>query len=77
MEEFLIESFNLIGIEDHTPYVVKDENLMRPLEVPFLKGDYSRASEELGWQPRISFKELVSRMVLHEIKDEEEKNDGF
>lgn len=77
VEEFLIESFNLIGIEDHTPYVVKDENLMRPLEVPFLKGDYSRASEELGWQPRISFKELVSRMVLHEIKDEEEKNDGF
>ena len=42
----------------------------RPAEVEFLLGDASKAYEELGWKPEISFEELVERMVkfdLHEV----------
>lgn len=39
----------------------------RPAEVDLLLGDSTRAREELGWKPKTSFKELVDKMVFHDI----------
>jgi GDPmannose 4,6-dehydratase len=46
--------------EDH---VVVDERFVRPAEVDVLMGDASKARKLLGWKPRLSFTELVHRMV--------------
>jgi GDPmannose 4,6-dehydratase len=43
--------------------VAVDEKYFRPAEVETLLGDHSKASEILGWQPTISFDELVEEMV--------------
>ena len=41
----------------------------RPNDVNLLLGNPSLAKAELGWEPKISFKELVRRMVFHDIKE--------
>ncbi|MEK6850857.1 MAG: GDP-mannose 4,6-dehydratase [Nanoarchaeota archaeon] len=47
--------------------VVKiDPNYFRPLEVDFLLGDSSKASEKLGWKPKVFFKDLIKMMVNHD-----------
>ena len=53
------------GYADLDPdrHVVVDPELVRPAEVDHLVGDASRARRELGWQPEISFRELVEMMV--------------
>jgi GDPmannose 4,6-dehydratase len=48
---------------DPKEYVRIDERFMRPAEVDHLIGDYSKAKEKLGWEPRTSFQELVRLMV--------------
>ncbi|MDQ3098119.1 MAG: GDP-mannose 4,6-dehydratase, partial [bacterium] len=44
-------------------YVVTNKNLLRPTEIKELKGDYSLAKKELGWEPKISFEDLIKLMV--------------
>jgi len=44
-------------------HVVSDERLMRPTEIRELKGDYSAAKRDLGWEPRTSFDDLIRLMV--------------
>jgi GDPmannose 4,6-dehydratase len=44
-------------------FVRVDERFMRPAEVDHLIGDYSKAKDKLGWEPRTSFEELVRLMV--------------
>ena len=68
VKEFLIESFSCKGFENHEKFVIQDAALFRPSEVPYLRGNYSTAKEKLGWTPKISFKELVHRMVNYDIK---------
>ena len=41
---------------------------MRPADVFYLRGDSSKAQEELGWKPKTSFEEMVSRMLKNDIK---------
>lgn len=48
---------------DWQEYVVQDPRFMRPAEVDILVGDASRAGEVLGWEPTVSFTELVQMMV--------------
>jgi GDPmannose 4,6-dehydratase len=49
--------------------VVKvNPDLVRPCEVDILTGDYTKAREKLGWEPKISFEELVRIMVRSDIK---------
>ena len=61
-------AFEYIGIEDWTKFVLQDEKYMRPAEVAVLCGDSTKAREKLGWEPRTSFNEMVSRMVQNDIK---------
>jgi GDPmannose 4,6-dehydratase len=48
---------------DWKDHVVIDEKFMRPAEVDLLVADPSRAKRELGWEPKVQFKELVHMMV--------------
>ncbi len=48
---------------DWQEHVAADEALLRPTEITVLKGDYTQAKQDLGWQPRTSFAELVQLMV--------------
>ena len=46
-----------------------DERYYRPAEVDTLLGDYSKAKNELGWEPKVKFEELVRIMMSHDIKN--------
>jgi GDPmannose 4,6-dehydratase len=48
---------------DWQEYVVIDERFLRPAEVDLLVGDASKAKRELGWEPSVSFEELMAIMV--------------
>ena len=49
-------------------YVVQDERFMRPAEVDLLVGDPSKAGEILGWEPTVTFGDLVRLMVEADIE---------
>jgi len=68
IRDFLSEAFSLVGIEDWKDYIIQDPRFMRPAEVDVLVGDSSRAKNNLGWEPKTSFKELVSIMVNSDIE---------
>lgn len=68
IREFLDIAFNHIGISDWSKYVKQDPRFMRPAEVDYLKGDYTKAKEKLGWEPATSFEELVTIMLENDIK---------
>ena len=67
VEEFLVAAFGCVNL-DWRDYVVQDERFMRPAEVDLLVGDPSKAGRQLGWEPNISFPELVKMMVDADIK---------
>jgi len=46
-----------------------DPSYFRPTEVDLLIGDYSKAKEKLGWEPKIKFKELVKIMVQADFEN--------
>ena len=55
-------AFAHVGL-DWRQYVRQDPSLIRPAEVETLLGDASHARETLGWEPEVSFEELVQKMV--------------
>jgi GDPmannose 4,6-dehydratase len=55
-------AFDYVGLDWHQ-YVVQDERFMRPAEVDLLVGDASKAGRTLGWEPMVSFSELIEMMV--------------
>ena len=63
LEDFLTIAFEAAGLGDPWPYVRQNPELMRPAEVLELRGDSTKAREQLGWTPRITFRELVEEMV--------------
>ena len=62
VQEFLDEAFSYVDL-DWRGYVTIDPRYFRPAEVDLLVGDYSKAKEKLGWEPRVRFPELVRMMV--------------
>lgn len=62
VEEFLTEAFSHVNLDWHD-YVELDPKYLRPAEVDLLIGDASKAKRVLGWEPKVSFKELVRLMV--------------
>jgi GDPmannose 4,6-dehydratase len=51
--------------------VAVDPRYFRPTEVESLLGDATLAREELGWEPKISFKEMVMEMVAQDLREAE------
>jgi len=64
--EFLDEASACCGLDWHS-FVETDPRYLRPTEVDFLLGDSSKARQKLGWVPRVNFRELVRRMVAHDL----------
>jgi GDPmannose 4,6-dehydratase len=62
VEEFLEEAFSRLDL-DWRKYVELDPRYLRPAEVDHLVGDASKAKRVLGWEPQLTFKELVHLMV--------------
>jgi GDPmannose 4,6-dehydratase len=74
VEEFVKLAFEVIGIEDWQKHVASDNpEFLRPAEVDYLIGDAKKAKNELGWEPKTSFKELVSMMVKSDLERENNK----
>ncbi|MCM8792238.1 MAG: GDP-mannose 4,6-dehydratase [Candidatus Omnitrophica bacterium] len=66
VKEFAQLAFEYVGL-NWQDYVKVDERFYRPAEVFELRGDYSRAKKELGWQPEVGFKKLVRMMVEEDL----------
>ncbi|RME62405.1 MAG: GDP-mannose 4,6-dehydratase [Caldilineae bacterium] len=62
VREFVEEAFSYVDL-DWQEYVVQDPKFYRPAEVDLLVGDPSKAGAVLGWEPSVSFQELVRLMV--------------
>ena len=62
VREFLEEAFSYAGL-DWNPYVKVDPKYFRAAEVDSLLGDPAKARAALGWQPKVSFRDLVRLMV--------------
>ena len=52
---------------DWHDFVEIDKSNMRPTDIDELIGDYSKARKQLGWKPKMKFKDLVKYMVEHDI----------
>jgi len=68
INEFLNIAFNHVGISDWAKYIKQDPKFMRPAEVDVLRGDYTKAKQNLGWVPRTSFVDLIKKMVDNDLK---------
>jgi GDPmannose 4,6-dehydratase len=66
VKEFCQETFGLLGL-DWEKYVKYNERYERPAEVELLIGDPAKARKQLGWEPKVRFKELVKIMVESDL----------
>jgi GDPmannose 4,6-dehydratase len=66
VQDFLETTFDIIQL-DAGEFLVIDESLYRPSEVNVLRGDASKARKKLGWEPVVSFRDLVKEMVESDI----------
>src|SRR5215475_698680 len=73
VREFLDEVFGHLDL-DWKQFVEIDPRYFRPAEVDLLIGDASKARRKLGWEPKISFKELVRMMVDADLADLKKKH---
>ena len=76
VKEFLEEAFKAAKVDIYDKegnidpkFVEVDPKLFRPAEVTTLTGDPSRAKQELGWEPKSGFVDLVKKMVHNDLKD--------
>lgn len=67
VRDFVELAFDYVGL-DYRRFVVQDERFMRPAEVDLLVGDPCKAREELGWQPEVTFEDLVRGMVDADLR---------
>ena len=67
VKEFLAEAFGYVGL-DWEKYVKHDSRYERPSEVDQLLGDPTKARTVLGWEPKVTFKELVKMMMDADLK---------
>jgi GDPmannose 4,6-dehydratase len=73
IRDLLDTAFRIAGIDDWERHVEQDPRFYRPAEVDLLIGDASKARSKLGWEPRVSFEELVQMMYENDLKEESEK----
>jgi GDPmannose 4,6-dehydratase len=62
VRELVEAAFGHVGL-DYRKHVTTDPKFMRPAEVDLLLADPSKARAELGWSPRVGFRELIAMMV--------------
>lgn len=67
VKDALKVAFVHVGL-DWEKYTIVDKKFFRPTEIKELKGDYSLAKKELGWEPKTSFEDLIKLMVDADLK---------
>ena len=70
VERLLDVAFSTVDL-NWQDYAVQDPRFMRPAEVDLLIGDPTKAKETLGWEPTVTFEQLIQMMVeadLHRLK---------
>jgi GDPmannose 4,6-dehydratase len=68
VKDFVIEAIKAAGLNGNVEdYVDFDSQFVRPSEVDLLIGDASKAMSVLGWKPKLSFQELVAKMVTADL----------
>jgi GDPmannose 4,6-dehydratase len=67
VQEFCEVAFGLLGL-DWQKHVRHDSRYERPAEVELLIGNPAKAEKQLGWKPKILFKDLVKIMVEHDLE---------
>jgi len=67
VRQFCEIAFSYLGL-DYKKHVVTDPDLVRPAEVDHLLGDSSHARKTLGWEPKVSFEQMVKIMVDEDMK---------
>lgn len=67
VERLLDVAFSCVDL-DWKNYVVQDERFMRPAEVDLLVGDPGKAGAKLGWEPEVTFEQLIQMMVEADMK---------
>jgi GDPmannose 4,6-dehydratase len=67
VREFLDTAAECAGL-DWKQFVETDSRYLRPTEVDYLQGDASKARDKFGWQPKVSFQQMVSLMVEHDLE---------
>jgi len=74
VKEFIEIAFECVGIKDWGKYVTHNNpKHLRPAEVDYLIGDFSKAKKVLGWEPKTSFKQLVKIMVDADLEREKKQ----
>jgi GDPmannose 4,6-dehydratase len=68
IKDFLDVAFKYIGIDEWESFIKQDPRFMRPAEVDVLRGDFSKAHQKLGWNPKTSFVNLVEKMVENDLQ---------
>ena len=63
IRELLDVAFNHVGIPDWAHLVKSDPRFKRPAELHSLCGDSSRARNLIGWQPKVTFEQMIKDMV--------------
>lgn len=72
IKDFLKLAFSNIGIDSWEDYVEIDYKLFRPAEVDCLRGDSSKAKNQIGWEPSTNLEDIVKIMVDNDIRNLEE-----
>ena len=67
VKRLLEVAFGHVGL-NWRDYAVQDQRFMRPAEVDLLVGDPTKARQALGWEPEVSFEELIGMMVESDLK---------
>lgn len=67
IREFLTVAFGVVNL-DWQDYVAFDERYLRPAEVDLLIGDPAKAKQALGWEPSVTFEQLVKLMVEADLQ---------
>jgi len=67
VQEFCELAFGMLDL-DYRDFVQYDARYLRPAEVDLLLGDSTKARNELGWKTQVTFKQLISQMVNHDLE---------
>ena len=67
VREFAEKAFAVLDL-DWRDYVKVDEGLKRPEDPNYLEGDYSKAKEKIGWNPKVKFEQLIELMVKEDYE---------
>ena len=76
VRDFAEKAFDVVGLDWQKYVKADDKRFLRPLDVNFLQGAYSKAKKKLGWEPKVKFNKLVKIMVKEDLSRWERWQNG-